>query len=103
MTRPDVTTAPKRLHILDDGEIEALYGRPCLNGDERTNMLFLAGNIRPTRLQEKGSTSGKPFRRGSPQRGPRRLITDGVPSNSIRSSLGQRKNWSFSAGEVVPF
>ncbi|MFL5657034.1 MAG: Tn3 family transposase [Ktedonobacteraceae bacterium] len=41
MTRPDVTTAPKRLHILDDGEFEALYGRPCLSGDERTNVFTL--------------------------------------------------------------
>ena len=41
MTRPDITTAPKRLHILDDGEIEALYGRPCLSGDERTNVFTL--------------------------------------------------------------
>ncbi|MBV8891468.1 MAG: hypothetical protein JO266_05740, partial [Acidobacteria bacterium] len=29
------------LHILDDEEIEALYGRPCLSGDERTTMFTL--------------------------------------------------------------
>src|SRR5260370_38626611 len=41
MTRPDVTTPPKRLHILDNEEIEALYGRPCLTGDERTDVFTL--------------------------------------------------------------
>jgi hypothetical protein len=41
MTTPDVTTQPKRLHILDDEEIEALYGRPCLTGDERTDVFIL--------------------------------------------------------------
>jgi Domain of unknown function (DUF4158) len=41
MTTPDVTTQPKRLHILDDEEIEALYGRPCLTGDERTDVFTL--------------------------------------------------------------
>ncbi len=41
MTRPDVTTPPKRLHILDDEEIEALYGRPCFTGDERTDVFTL--------------------------------------------------------------
>ena len=41
MTKPDVTTPPKRLHILDDEEIEALYGRPCLTGDERTDVFTL--------------------------------------------------------------
>jgi len=41
MTRPNVTTPPKRLHILDDEEIEALYGRPCFTGDERTDVFTL--------------------------------------------------------------
>jgi TnpA family transposase len=41
MTTPDVTTQPKRLHILDDEEIEALYGKPCLTGDERTDVFIL--------------------------------------------------------------
>jgi hypothetical protein len=41
MTSSNVTPPPKRLHILDDEEIEALYGRPCLSGDERTNMFTL--------------------------------------------------------------
>ncbi len=41
MTKPDVTPPPKRLHILDDEEIEALYGRPCLSGDDRTNVFTL--------------------------------------------------------------
>jgi hypothetical protein len=41
MTDPDVTPPPKRLHILDDEEIEVLYGRPCLSGDDRTNMFTL--------------------------------------------------------------
>ena len=41
MTDPDVTPPPKRLHILDDEEIEALYGRPCLSGDERANVFTL--------------------------------------------------------------
>src|SRR5258708_16266183 len=42
MTSPDVTPPPKRLHILDDEEIEALYGRPCLSGEDRTNVFTLA-------------------------------------------------------------
>jgi hypothetical protein len=41
MTTPDVTTLPKRLHILDDEEIEALYGRPFFTEDERTNVFTL--------------------------------------------------------------
>jgi hypothetical protein len=41
MINPDVTPPPKRLHILDDEEIEALYGRPCLSGDDRTNVFTL--------------------------------------------------------------
>src|SRR5712691_7941729 len=41
MTSPDVTLPPKRLHILDDEEIEALYGRPCFTGDERTTVFTL--------------------------------------------------------------
>ena len=41
MTRPDVTTPPKRLHILDNEEIEDLYGRPCFTGDERTDVFTL--------------------------------------------------------------
>src|SRR6266700_5254828 len=41
MTRPNVMTPPKRLHILDDEEIEALYGRPCFTGDERTDVFTL--------------------------------------------------------------
>src|SRR5260370_15206610 len=43
MTSPNVTPPPKRLHILDNEEIEALYGRPCFTGDERIHVLFLAG------------------------------------------------------------
>ena len=41
MTSPDVTPPPKRLHILDDEEIEALYGRPCFTGDDRTHVFTL--------------------------------------------------------------
>ena len=41
MTSPDVTTPPKRLHILDDEEIEALYGRPCFTVDDRTHVFTL--------------------------------------------------------------
>ena len=41
MTTLDVTTPSKRLHILDDEEIEALYGRPCFTGDERTDVFTL--------------------------------------------------------------
>ncbi len=41
MTGPDVTTPPKRLHILDNEEIEALYGRPCFTVDDRTNVFTL--------------------------------------------------------------
>jgi TnpA family transposase len=41
MTSPDVTPPPKRLHILDDEEIEALYGRPCLSGDDRSSVFTL--------------------------------------------------------------
>ncbi len=41
MTRPNVMTPPKRLHILDDEEIEALYGRPGFTGDERTDVFTL--------------------------------------------------------------
>ncbi len=41
MTNPDVTPPPKRLSILDDEEVEALYGRPCLSGDDRTNVFTL--------------------------------------------------------------
>src|SRR5437667_12068424 len=41
MTKLDVTTPSKRLHILDDEEIEALYGRPCFTGDERTDVFTL--------------------------------------------------------------
>src|SRR5260370_5035313 len=38
MTSPDVTPPPKRLHILDNEEIEALYGRPCFTVDDRTHV-----------------------------------------------------------------
>ncbi len=41
MTSPDVTPPPKRLHILDNEEIEALYGRPCFTGDDRTHVFTL--------------------------------------------------------------
>jgi len=41
MTSPDVTTPSKRLHILGDEEIEALYGRPCFTLDDRTHMFTL--------------------------------------------------------------
>ncbi len=41
MTGPDVTPPPKRLHILDNEEIEALYGRPCFTVDDRTNVFTL--------------------------------------------------------------
>ncbi len=41
MTSPHVSTPPKRLHILDDEEIEALYGRPCFTGDDRTTVFTL--------------------------------------------------------------
>src|SRR6266436_7683449 len=41
MTRLNVTLPPKRLHILDNEEIEALYGRPCFTGDERTHVFTL--------------------------------------------------------------
>ncbi|HEU5374171.1 MAG TPA: DUF4158 domain-containing protein [Ktedonobacteraceae bacterium] len=41
MTDLNVTPPPKRLHILDDEEIEALYGKPCLSGDDRTNVFTL--------------------------------------------------------------
>ena len=41
MTRTDGTTPPKRLHILNDEEIEALYGRPCLTGDEQSDVFTL--------------------------------------------------------------
>ena len=41
MTRTDGTTPPKRLHILNDEEIEALYGRPCLTGDEQFDVFTL--------------------------------------------------------------
>ncbi|SRR5581483_665681 len=41
MTRTDVTLPPKRLHILGDEEIEALYGRPCLSGEDRTKAFTL--------------------------------------------------------------
>ena len=37
MTNPDATTPPKRLFILDDEEIEALYARPCFTIDARPN------------------------------------------------------------------
>src|SRR5713226_270409 len=42
MTSPDATPPPKRLHILDNEEIEALYGRPCFTEDDRTHMFTLA-------------------------------------------------------------
>ncbi len=35
MTAPDASSAPRRLRILDDEEIEALYGRPCFSADDR--------------------------------------------------------------------
>src|SRR5258708_6292346 len=41
MTSPNVTPPPKRLHILDNEEIEALYGRPCFTGDERIHVFTL--------------------------------------------------------------
>jgi len=41
MTSPDVTTPSKRLHILGDEEIEALYGRPCFTLNDRTRVFTL--------------------------------------------------------------
>src|SRR6266699_470151 len=41
MTSSNVTPPPKRLHILDNEEIEALYGRPCFTGDERIHVFTL--------------------------------------------------------------
>lgn len=41
MTSQDVTTPSKRLHILGDEEIEALYGRPCFTLDDRTHLFTL--------------------------------------------------------------
>jgi Domain of unknown function (DUF4158) len=41
MTSPDVTPPPKRLHILDNEEIEALYGRLCFTEDDRTHVFTL--------------------------------------------------------------
>lgn len=41
MTTSNVTTSPKRLHILDDAEIEVLYGRPNFSDDERPNIFSL--------------------------------------------------------------
>lgn len=41
MTSPDVTAPAKRLSILNTEEIEALYGRPCLSGEDRTNAFTL--------------------------------------------------------------
>ena len=32
---------PKRLHILNTEEIEALYGRPCLSEEDRPNVFTL--------------------------------------------------------------
>jgi hypothetical protein len=37
------TTSQKRLHILDDAEIEAFYGRPRLTPDERRSYFALSG------------------------------------------------------------
>ena len=41
MTSPQTNTPSKRLRILDDEEIEALYGRPCFTADERTHYFAL--------------------------------------------------------------
>src|SRR5713226_2042410 len=41
MTSSNVTPPPKRLHILDNEEIEALYGRPCFTGDDRIHVFTL--------------------------------------------------------------
>ena len=41
MTSPQASTPPKRLRILDDEEIEALYGRPCFTADERSHYFAL--------------------------------------------------------------
>ncbi len=41
MTSPAASTLPKRLRILDDEEIDALYGRPCFTADERTHFFAL--------------------------------------------------------------
>jgi len=41
LTNPAARTAPKRLRILDDEEIEALYARPHFTADERTHYFAL--------------------------------------------------------------
>src|SRR6185369_14135283 len=41
VTEPGPNSAQKRLQILDDEEIEALYGRPVFTADERTQYLTL--------------------------------------------------------------
>ncbi len=41
MTNPPARPAPKRLQLLDDEEIEALYGRPSFTADERTQYFAL--------------------------------------------------------------
>ncbi len=41
MTDHETSSTPKRLSILDDEEIEALYGRPCFTPDERVHYFSL--------------------------------------------------------------
>jgi len=41
VTSPGARTAPKRLRILEDEEIDALYRRPCFSADERTHYFAL--------------------------------------------------------------
>ena len=41
MTDQEASSTPKRLWILDDEEIEALYGRPCFTADDRAHYFTL--------------------------------------------------------------
>ena len=41
MTDQETNSTPKRLSILDDEEIEALYGRPCFTPDDRVHFFSL--------------------------------------------------------------
>jgi len=41
MTASDAANAPRRLRILTDEEIEALYGRPSFSADDRADYFTL--------------------------------------------------------------
>jgi len=41
VTDQEASSTPKRLRILDDEEIEALYGRPCFTADDRAHYFTL--------------------------------------------------------------